>query len=207
MKRRAQKIAEGIAWVILTLAIAMLSFVMITSRQGWEFNAILSGSMEPNLHVGGLVVLRPVDPNDIVEGDVISFYMPGVTTPTCHRVIQIGTADGTPVFQTKGDANESPDVELVLFDYVGGKQIFHISYLGYLGNFDRFARTRVNLGRQTLPLGFIMMLAMGLIVVALILKDAWQEMFNPSAKMRKKMLQGPKMRLQKRRAYFLREEL
>ena len=202
-KRRVRKLAEHFAWAILALAIAVLAFVMLASRQGWEFNVILSGSMEPNLQVGGLVVLRPVDPNDVVEGDVISFYMPGTTTPTCHRVVQIGTSGGVPVFQTKGDANESPDAELVLFDYVAGRQVMHIRYLGYLGDFDRFARTEVNLGRQTLPMGFITMLAMGLIVAAFILSDAWQEVLNPSAKMRQKILQGRKMRLQNKRAYFL----
>jgi len=85
--------------------ILVVSFVIIAAQNGWEFDAVLSGSMEPELAVGGLIVIRPADPQQLNVGDVISFKLPGIDTPICHRVMDIQETESGRLFTTKGDAN------------------------------------------------------------------------------------------------------
>ena len=198
------KLAEWASWTILAIAVLSLGFVMLASRQGWEFDAVLSGSMEPSLEVGGLVVLRPVEAEDVVVGDVISFRVPNVDTPICHRVIEIQRNDGELFLRTKGDANESPDPSLVSSDNLSGRQVFYLSYLGHLTHFDRFARTPVDVLGRELTVGFVAMLMMGLAVIGLILSDVLPEIVDPSASRKRKTIERQKERLLSRRKLFLR---
>ena len=54
-----------LGWAVLAVIVGIVSFVLVAVRQGWEFDAVLSGSMEPVYHVGSLVVFRPVDPQTV----------------------------------------------------------------------------------------------------------------------------------------------
>jgi signal peptidase I len=86
-----------------------------------------SGSMEPVLHAGDLVLLDPKDISDVSVGDIIVFraigasQAPGSITRVVHRVIAkelcasargaaslAGTAECT-ILRTQGDANPKPD--------------------------------------------------------------------------------------------------
>lgn len=196
-----KKAAEWFAWVVLGVTIGILSFVMIASDRGWEFDAVLSGSMEPAFKVGGLVVIRPAQAEDITVGDVISFRLPGIDTPICHRVVEMETVDGGLFFRTKGDANESPDPGLVPAESVTGREVFYLPYVGYLGNFAEFGRTAVPLGGKDVPIGAMVMLALGLGVIGLILSDVLQGASSSSR--RKAMLNKRRERLMRRRRLFL----
>lgn len=61
------------------------------------------------------MVVRPVDADEIRVGDVITYQLAsGRSTVVTHRVVSIGTRlDGTPVFTTQGDANDTADEEVV----------------------------------------------------------------------------------------------
>ena len=121
-----KRLAGWLGWAVLAVILGIVSFVLVAVRQGWEFDAVLSGSMEPVYHVGSLVVFRPVDPQTVKVGDIISFKLPDLNTPICHRVIDIVHDGGSTYFQTKGDANEEPDQDRVLPEYVKGR-VFCIS--------------------------------------------------------------------------------
>jgi signal peptidase len=75
--------------LILAAVVVTACFVTITVQYGWEFDAVLSGSMEPRISVGGLVVIKPVDAMSLRVGDVISFQIPDLKTPICHRIIKV----------------------------------------------------------------------------------------------------------------------
>lgn len=98
---------------------------------------IVSPSMVPNINVLDVaVVVRANDPEDIKVGDIITFnstdYRYSGVTIT-HRVIEIDqTSDGTYLYTTKGDANNTPDSSRVAFNNVFGKVVLRIPKLGYL---------------------------------------------------------------------------
>jgi signal peptidase len=64
----------GVGVVIVLMSIVVLMF--LAPRFGWRVDTVLSGSMEPSLRSGGIVVTRPVTLSDIRSGDVITFRSP-----------------------------------------------------------------------------------------------------------------------------------
>ncbi len=106
-----------------------------------KYNAyvVLTGSMEPNIHVKDVVVTKKVDPSELKEGDIITFLssdnrFEGITVT--HRIQDIKPgSDGSYEFVTKGDANNAEDFALAQDYNVLGKVIFKIPVIGYLQDF------------------------------------------------------------------------
>lgn len=100
---------------------------------------VVTNSMDPAISAGDMVIVRRTEPELITVGDVISFYNPqniekkGVIT---HRVIGIEEReDGSRLFTTKGDANNTPDPASVPEDRLVGVYKESIPYLGKLALF------------------------------------------------------------------------
>lgn len=160
MKKAAQ--GFGTALLVLLLVAAVLTF--LAPRFGWRVDTVFSGSMEPELKVGGVVVTRPVEPEEIKVGDILTFYSPLGEQLTSHRVIAVEQGSSLH-FSTKGDANEAPDPFVVPAQNVVGKICFHMPYLGY---FSQAVKTR---------LGFLLALGIpALIIIAMELRNIWQAM-------------------------------
>jgi signal peptidase I len=174
--------------VVLGAVILAVAFVIVTVQYGWQYDAVLSGSMEPKIAVGGLVVIRPVDPQLLKTGDVISFKLPNISTPICHRVIEIDeTADGR-VFHTKGDANEEADLNPVPASAVLGRQTFYLPCVGRLASLSRIGRERVNILNKGIPKAVLVILPLGLLFIGLSFRDALGEVLRPMQKRRKEAI-------------------
>ena len=107
----------------------MLAFLLAGIRiVGFTPYAVLSGSMEPAFHVGSLIYVKSVDPEDIKVGDAITFRLSGEDTAATHRVIEIDRENQC--FYTKGDANETPDASPVPYSSVLGRAVFTVPKLG-----------------------------------------------------------------------------
>ncbi|MFI2105162.1 signal peptidase I [Isoptericola sp. NPDC019693] len=92
---------------------------------------ILSGSMEPNLPVGSLAVVLPVEPEDVRVGDIVT-YLPNPDDPTAisHRVTAIDNhQDGTRTFTVQGDANATEDDPVQEYQ-VRGRVAYAVPWLG-----------------------------------------------------------------------------
>lgn len=124
--------------VALTVVILVSGLPRATGAQAL---IVLSGSMEPTIPVGAVVIARPVDPADVRVRDVITFthdspaetveFDPSTSTLVTHRVIAIEeTGDGT-LFHTRGDANTVPDDPPVRAADVRGRVWYHVPYFGY----------------------------------------------------------------------------
>ena len=113
----------------MVLAVAALAFLLAGIRiVGFTPYAVLSGSMEPAFHVGSLIYVKSVDPEDIKVGDAITFRLSGEDTAATHRVIEIDRENQC--FYTKGDANETPDASPVPYSSVLGMAVFTVPKLG-----------------------------------------------------------------------------
>lgn len=87
---------------------------------------VLTDSMYPEIESGDLIVCRTVKPEDIGEGDVISFYDPAGngTSVVTHKVIEVINEDGKLFFRTRGINNNTEDripvpAEKVIAEYTG----------------------------------------------------------------------------------------
>lgn len=150
----------GLAVIILLITAAALTF--LAPRFGWRVDTVFSGSMEPELKVGAVVITRPVDAEEIKTGDILTFYSPLSEQLTSHRVIAVEQGSSLH-FSTKGDANEDADPFTLPPENVVGKVCFHIPYLGYVA---QFVKT---------PLGFLLTLCLpGLIIIVMELRNIWR---------------------------------
>ncbi len=72
---------------------------------------VLTGSMEPEIKDGDLIIVKQIDGEDVKVGDVISFFDPESTSNSVltHRVTEIVDENGSLSFRTKGDANNTED--------------------------------------------------------------------------------------------------
>jgi signal peptidase len=130
------------AFTAFIVCLLMFCFVIVPGINGdMHFLTVQSGSMEPDISVGDVVVSIRTNTSDIKVGDVITYRYSGDSDPDrcfTHRVEKIIDLEiGGHVFQTKGDANEDVDKRLVRPDEVIGKVSFVIPYLGYVGSFAR----------------------------------------------------------------------
>ena len=87
---------------------------------------VSSGSMEPTLSVGEIIIIMEKDAYCI--GDIISFYTKEKNILTTHRIIEKNNEG----FITKGDFNNVKDEEIINKENIEGKVIFHSKLLGIL---------------------------------------------------------------------------
>ncbi|MEF8779414.1 MAG: signal peptidase I [Haloferacaceae archaeon] len=132
----ARQVLRVLGFLLLLAIVIPFVVYAVPATVGAEGGyVVLSGSMEPAISVGDVVIVDEVDPATIQEGDVITYLRSGEDTPTTHRVIGIEDEGGELAFQTKGDNSESPDASPVPASQVNGKVIFTIPYIGHVVEF------------------------------------------------------------------------
>ena len=116
--------------ILLPIAV---TFVMIFFYSGYfRFYAIAiaSGSMEPNIHIGDVVIVdQEVSRESLEEGDVIAFRHNDVVV--VHRIYKKVKLDGKNMFYTKGDANNKIDDFLTEEESIVGKVDTKVPFIGY----------------------------------------------------------------------------
>jgi len=99
-----KKAADNFGTALLVVLILGAVFTFLLPHFGWRVDALVSGSMEPQLKVGGVVITRPVDVQAIKVGDIVTFQSSRREAPTSHRVVAIEQGSEISLL-TKGDAN------------------------------------------------------------------------------------------------------
>lgn len=124
--------AIDVALALLVVAVVAIGLAAnLAPQAGSRLFAIRTGSMEPMMPVGSLVVATAVDPDRIVVGDVVTIQLDGGSTMT-HRVSAIVERDDGWMFELKGDANAVHDPVLVGGETVVGRVDLAVPLLGYL---------------------------------------------------------------------------
>lgn len=130
------------AFALTLLLMCVLVFSMVSSRlsgkalsvAGYQMYIVLSGSMGPTFDAGGLVFVRPAEPDTIRAGDIITYKGIESETLTTHRVVEVLSESGIK-FITRGDANDVNDITPVPAKNVVGRVHYAAPYLGYLMSF------------------------------------------------------------------------
>lgn len=131
--------------VIATLLVTALTLLVAPRVLGWQLQMVLSGSMAPTFDAGAVVAIRPISPDSVKPGDVVSFRRPEGSVVT-HRVLEV-RGNGAELV-TKGDANDYADGLPMPASAVVGEVVADLPYLGYLTQFMRE------------PLGFLLFIFM-----------------------------------------------
>ncbi len=136
MKKIRGKIAASVATVLLVAAAAICITVIaqVLSRGyasigGYSTFRVVTGSMEPAVPVGTLLVAKRTDVEMVKEQDIICFRSkePGILGEIItHRVVGVLQDENGNIFlRTKGDANLTEDGYYVTQDNLVGKVIWH----------------------------------------------------------------------------------
>lgn len=125
------------SWLFLFVVVAVLGAMLLVPRlAGAETYTVLTGSMEPGIQPGDLVVVRPVSPDQVAIGSVVTYQLvSGQSAVVTHRVVglSLGT-DGAQRFITQGDANNAPDPDPVRAVQLRGELWYSLPLLGYLNS-------------------------------------------------------------------------
>lgn len=107
----------------------------VASIGGYSVMKVVTGSMEPSIHVDDYILIKKVDVSELKVGDVITFLSddPQIKDmPNSHRITEINE-DGT--FTVKGDANPTEDVYKVRADRIIGRYVRKMRLFRFIGSF------------------------------------------------------------------------
>lgn len=161
MKKVISKIIKTILWILISVIVLFNVYNIVnlkilknklTTVNGYTYLEVVSGSMEPTIKIGDLVLIDTKD-KAICKNDIITFYDEYDNLVT-HRVIAL--YDDYVI--TKGDANNTDDGK-VMRDKIVGRYISKLNAFGYI------IQTLKN------PLTLVIILAIGVVVCFLISTD------------------------------------
>ncbi len=122
---------DALRQLLLTAAAGLILCSVVPVFFGWITTVVVSGSMEPAIHTGDIVVASPVDPamvGRLAPGTVVLVEDPAVPGRTLlHRLVKY-TPDGRLII--RGDANAVADSTPVPVANVRGMARLRIPGLG-----------------------------------------------------------------------------
>jgi signal peptidase len=125
--------------VVAAVLVALAGLVVLALAPrlvGFQGHVVVSGSMEPRLSAGDVVLTRPVPPQDLQPGQVLLFPDPeGADRLVLHRLVAF---DARGDLVTRGDANQSDDTTHVPASSVIGEAQLRVPHVG-LPAYWRFA--------------------------------------------------------------------
>jgi signal peptidase len=150
-----------IFWDLLVLILALGSALFISFSHHNFVLTVQSGSMEPIIHTGSLILVHPT--SRYTAGNIIVFK-------TAHGLIvhRLQSISSNGQIQTKGDANQNVDPFKIQTSDIIGAPLFVIPYIGYL-----FATNTHILG-----FGLLILLPATLIILfeVQVIKGTWRQL-------------------------------
>jgi signal peptidase I len=123
------RLAEWVVVATPILVVALVALILVAPYSGWRVDTVRSGSMEPGLKVGSVVLTQPVEAKEINVGDVITFRSPTSGEITSRRVSAIEEGSS---FRTEGIANGNADPFITPAQSVVGRVWLHVPFVGYV---------------------------------------------------------------------------
>lgn len=130
-RKKKEDFFEKVSYILtVTLCISLVCFMLGLFK--YEPITILSNSMYPSFSKGDVVIYKKISDSELKEimiNSIIIYNIDGKNI--AHRVIDIIQENGTLLYKTKGDSNNTADMDLVRIEQVKGVYMFHIKYFGY----------------------------------------------------------------------------
>lgn len=113
---------------VLAATLGLMAWAVLPLAAGWHGRVVLSGSMQPAINPGDVVLAVPVDPSRLRPGQTIAFRDPARQDHVdVHRIVR-RNSDGT--FTTRGDANASADSTPVPASNIVGLPRLRVPWIG-----------------------------------------------------------------------------
>lgn len=134
--RSTLKAVGTVLFVLALVPFAVFTFPQVVGAD--HGYVVLSGSMSPTFEAGDTIIVRETSPSELEKGDVITYHGVDSTSQpnrVTHRIVGVAERDDGTYFETKGDANEEADRQLVPAEDVIGQVAFAIPLIGYVISF------------------------------------------------------------------------
>lgn len=119
--------AGTVSMLIISMASSLSLWIFLPwGFLGWAPTLVTSGSMQPLVAPGDVVMIRPVSPEELLPNTVILYDRPD-TGRVLHRILE-QLPDGT--FRTGGDANAVPDSAFVHGEDIEGAAVLAVPWIG-----------------------------------------------------------------------------
>jgi len=138
MQKKKHDYWNIVTYIIYAIVI-IFAFLAISAKFsffGIRMLVVKSGSMEPTIKTGALVIDKAESEYQV--GEIVTFKDRENPKETItHRIVGVETQNNITLFTTQGDANGTPDSTKVTQDRILGKVIIDIPILGYIVAFAR----------------------------------------------------------------------
>lgn len=125
------KLMAGLKWSGYVGAAVLMTFSVLSFSGVMKARIVLTGSMEPAISVGDIILTTPTSRLTPKQGDVVAYtakrFDGSPVGVFSHRIIG---GDAQTGFIVQGDANPNPDVQRPLIPDIEGIVVFVIPFLG-----------------------------------------------------------------------------
>lgn len=123
------KIIGDVLFVILIIIMLIVGISLLPLPKNYKIYSVTSGSMSPTIKVGSLIIIKPLSTYSV--NDIVTMKTSEPKKTLTHRIIEKIAKNKQIIFETKGDANKSKDIQSLLPQNIIGKVFFTIPYLGF----------------------------------------------------------------------------
>lgn len=159
----ARLVAGVLPSCLLGVAVVIAVVLAVPSAAGYRSLTVLTGSMQPTLEPGSVVVDEVISPTEARIGDIVTFTDPeNPDRLITHRLKAARVEGDTARMVTRGDANDAPERWSVPVDGEIGRVIVNVPKLGHV---QALAGTRS---------GYLVLMIVVVLLGAWILLDVWR---------------------------------
>ncbi len=121
-------ITRAVAAGALAVVGGLVVWSVLPTALGWDSHVIVSGSMQPRIMPGDVVLAQPLGAQPLKPGYVVVFDDPSNPGRLLVHRVQSIAEDGAIV--TRGDSNRIPDSQAVARDKIHGLARLRVPYVG-----------------------------------------------------------------------------
>jgi signal peptidase len=134
----ARRVAHGVGWAIVVAGALLALLIAGPLAIGDHPHTDLSGSMEPTISPGDVVINEEIEPWEAQVGDVVTFRDPqDASKLLTHRVVSTKDTGSHILFVTQGDANNTQEHWRVAATGEIGRLAYTVPWIGHLAVFAR----------------------------------------------------------------------
>jgi len=124
-------VRSAVLWLTALIGLACIVLFAAAMLFGIRPQVVVSGSMEPHIPTGALILTADAPGDDLRVGDVVTVPRRDGDGSVTHRIVEIEKTPAAHRLTLQGDANAAPDATTYEVRHAG-RVVATVPYVGYL---------------------------------------------------------------------------